>query len=64
MGQTKRNPSAGGAGARNVDHIGSLIASEINPSRASLQATCISRRLAIPYAMGATVIGMVEEQLP
>ena len=28
MTQTKRNPSAGGAGARNIDHAGWLIFSE------------------------------------
>jgi hypothetical protein len=61
MARSKRNPSAGGAGARKIVLLATANPSEINPSRASLQATCISRRLAIPWAMGAT--GMVRGQL-
>ena len=53
MGQTKRNPSAGGAGARIADHIFSLIRSENNSFPADLQAFCISRRPAISCAIDA-----------
>jgi hypothetical protein len=59
MGQIKRNPSAGGAGARNADHIGSLIASENKPSLADLQAYYVSRRFAVSTSMAMLITALV-----
>jgi hypothetical protein len=46
MNQIKRNPSAGGAGARKTDRIGWLIFSDNKSSHGSFQEFCEGRTFA------------------
>jgi hypothetical protein len=55
MAPTKRNPGAGGAGARKCDLVGTTIVSEVTPSLVDLQASFVSRRLRVPPALATTI---------
>jgi hypothetical protein len=57
MKQETQNPSAGGAGARNADHIGSLIASENKPSLADLQDV-VSRCFSVSTSMAMLITAL------
>ena len=56
MSFIKLNPSAGGAGARNADHIGSLIASENKRPLADLQD--VSRCFSVSASMAMLITAL------
>jgi hypothetical protein len=58
MKQETQNPSAGGAGARSADYIGSLIVSENKPSLADLQAYYVSRHFAVSTSMAMLITAL------
>jgi hypothetical protein len=55
MASSKRNPSAGGAGARKADQLTTAITSENKPALIDLQAAHVSRRHALPLAIAALI---------
>jgi hypothetical protein len=61
MVSSKRNPSAGGAGARKAVLLTTANASENKPSLADLQANFVSRRFAVPVAIAAAIAAIAFE---
>ena len=55
MASTKRNPRAGGAGARKNDLVGTKVDSELTRSILDFQANFVAQRFRVPLAIAAVI---------